>query len=75
VSGFNRGEIMFRKTDEKTKNKVIELEEKIKSLETKLTSRMNELEIQLLELAVKQKRDDGFFKMVIETIKEWKQTE
>jgi len=61
-----------RKTvDEKTKAKVIQLEETIKTLEARLLGRIEELEKQILELSIKQRRDDGFFKMIIETIKEW----
>ena len=58
--------------DEKTKNKVIELEESIKTLETRLISRVDELEKQILELTIKQKRDDGFFNMLVQTITEWR---
>ncbi len=58
--------------DEKTKNKVIELEESIKSLETRLMTRVDELEKQLLELQMKQKRDDGFFSMLMNTLQEWR---
>jgi|ETNvirenome_6_30_1030629.scaffolds.fasta_scaffold02237_4 hypothetical protein len=61
-----------RKTvDEKTKSKVIQLEETVKALEARLLGRIEELEKQILELSIKQRRDDGFFKMIIETIKEW----
>ena len=58
--------------DEKIKNKVIELEESIKTLETRLISRVDELEKQILELTIKQKRDDGFFNMLVQTITEWR---
>tara|TARA_R110001592_G_scaffold224032_1_gene479532 strand:- start:3116 stop:3328 length:213 start_codon:yes stop_codon:yes gene_type:complete len=60
-------------TDEKTKKKVIELEELIKTLETRFVSRIDELEKQLLELNIKQMRDDGFFNMLMNTLKEWRE--
>ena len=59
--------------DEKTKNKVIELEEAFKALETRLIARIDELERQVLELSIKQKRDDGFFTMLISTLQEWRE--
>ena len=61
---------MFKRNvvDEKTKNKVIEIEELTKALETRLMARVDELEKQLLELQMKQKRDDGFFSMLMKTL-------
>jgi|TARA_R100001198_G_C5058057_1_gene110586 hypothetical protein len=65
---------MFKRNvvDEKTKNKVIEIEELTKALETRLMARVDELEKQLLELQMKQKRDDGFFSMLMKTLQEWR---
>ena len=61
-----------KKVDEKTKNKVIELGESIKSLEVRLMARVDELEKQVLDLQIKQKRDDGFFSMLMNTLQEWR---
>lgn len=35
-------------------------------------ARVDELEKQLLELQMKQKRDDGFFSMLMKTLQEWR---
>lgn len=63
-----------RKTvDEKTKTKVIQLEETIKALEARLNRRIQELNKQVIELESKQRRDDGFFNMLMNTLKEWRE--
>mgnify|MGYP003155198355 FL=1 len=66
---------MFGRKDDKLANRVSELEEKLKSIETKHNVRIDELEKTILELSIKQRRDDGFFKMLLETIKEWRTDE
>ena len=66
---------MFGRKDDKLVTRVSELEEKLKSIETKYNVRIDELEKTILELSIKQRRDDGFFKMLLETIKEWRTDE
>ena len=66
---------MFGRKDDKLATRVSELEEKLKSIETKYSVRIDELEKTILELSIKQRRDDGFFKMLLETIKEWRTDE
>tara|TARA_R100001224_G_C3944325_1_gene123463 strand:+ start:85 stop:285 length:201 start_codon:yes stop_codon:yes gene_type:complete len=66
---------MFGRKDDKLATRVSELEEKLKSIETKYNVRIDELEKTILELSIKQRRDDGFFKMLLETIKEWRTDE
>lgn len=63
-----------RKTvDEKTKTKVLQLEETVKALEARLQRRIEELNKQVIELESKQRRDDGFFNMLMNTLKEWRE--
>jgi len=66
---------MFGRKDDKLANRVSELEERLNSIETKHNVRIDELERTILELSIKQRRDDGFFKMLLETIKEWRTDE
>ena len=66
---------MFGRKDDKIIKRMIELEERLNSIETKHNIRIDELEKTILELSIKQRRDDGFFKMLLETIKEWRTDE
>ena len=66
---------MFGRKDDKIIKRMIELEERLNSIETKHNVRIDELEKTILELSIKQRRDDGFFKMLLETIKEWRTDE